>query len=113
MNTRQRKSNLKQYKNACNLLAAAVNEQLFEGCRDWYWIGDKAGGVCDFDGCDTFSPDDMLIIIEKDVTYEQYADWRNAGLEYNDGKEECQQKWINLDSWLMGARYEMFDNVAK
>lgn len=32
----------------CNQLATLVNDQLFDGLRDWYWIGDDVGGTCDF-----------------------------------------------------------------
>lgn len=41
---------IKKYKDACNLLAAIVNEQLFDWCGDWYWVGDEVGGLCDFYG---------------------------------------------------------------
>lgn len=27
----------------CNQLATLVNDQLFDGCRDWSWIGDEVG----------------------------------------------------------------------
>ena len=41
---------IKKYKDACNLLAAIVNEQLFDWCGYWYWVGDEVGGLCDFYG---------------------------------------------------------------
>ena len=34
---------IKKYKDACNLLASIVNDQLFDGCRDWYWVCDEVG----------------------------------------------------------------------
>lgn len=101
---------VRAFDKACNELAEAVNQQLFEGCRDWYWIGDLIGGVCDFDGCDALNAETMRLILAEEVTYEQYSEWLEAGLDYNRDKEGDEQRWINLQSWLKGARYEMFDN---
>ena len=42
----------------------------------------------------------MVRIIEHGMTYDDYAEWRDANLENN--------RYINLKSWLMGARHEMF-----
>ena len=47
-------------------------------------------------------PEDMVRIIEHHMTYDEYAEWRDANL----GKE----KYINLRSWLKGARHEMLNN---
>ena len=91
---------IKQYKDSCNELAELVNMQLFDGCREWYWIGDEVGGACDFEDCDVLNPEDMVRIIEYGLTYDEYAEWRDANLD--DGR------YINLKSWLMGARHEMF-----
>lgn len=92
---------VEQYKKSCNELAELVNQQLFDGCRKWYWIGDDVGGVCDFYGVDVLEPEDMLRIIENGLTYDEYAEWRNAN---SDNK-----RYINLKSWLMGLRHDMLD----
>ena len=85
----------------CNQLATLVNDQLFDGCRKWYWIGDEVGGVCDFDCIDILNPDDMVRIIENNMTYDEYAEWRDANIDNN--------RYINLKSWLMGLRHDMID----
>ena len=92
---------VEQYKKSCNELAELVNQQLFDGCRKWYWIGDDVGGVCDFDCIDVLNPDDMVRIIENGLTYDEYAEWRNANLD--------NKRYINLKSWLMGLRHDMLD----
>lgn len=92
---------IKQYKDSCNKLAELVNEQLFDGCRKFYWIGDEVGGACDFEESDVLNPEDMVRIIENGLTYDQYAEWRDANLDH--------AQYINLKSWLMGARHEMFN----
>lgn len=90
---------VREFKKACDDLAELVNEQLFDGCREWYWIGDEVGGACDFDECDVLNPEDMMRIIENGITYDEYAEWRNANLDNN--------RYINLKSWLKGARHLM------
>ena len=93
-------SAVSMFRNACNLIATLVNEQLFDGSRSWFWIGDDVGGICDFEETDFLSPEDMVRIIEHRMTYDEYAEWRNANLDNG--------RYINLKSWLMGARHEMF-----
>ncbi len=88
-------------KERCNTLAELVNKQLFDGCRQWYWIGNEVGGVCDFEDVDVLNLEDMFCIIDKGMTYDEYAEWRNANLD--DGR------YINIYSWLMGIRHDMLD----
>ena len=98
---REGMSAVSMFHNACNLLATLVNEQLFDGIRTWYWIGDEVGGVCDFEDCDLLKPEDMVRVIENNMTYDEYAEWRDANLDNN--------RYINLKSWLMGLRHDMLD----
>lgn len=98
---KSQKETIEQFKTACNRLATLVNDQLFDGCRKWYWIGDEVGGACDFEETDVLKPEDMVRIIENRITYDEYAEWREANLDNN--------RYINLKSWLMGARHYMLD----
>lgn len=81
---------IKKYKDACNLLSSIVNDQLFDGCRDWYCVGDEVGGLCDFMDTDFLSPEEMVRIIENKMTYDEYSEWREANLDHN--------SYINLKS---------------
>lgn len=83
---------------ACERLVEVTNKQLFGGIRQTYWIGGVCGGLCGF-GTDFLSPEEMVLIIQYEVTYEQYVEWREANLA-NESK-------INLQSWLKGARHSM------
>ena len=102
---KSQKEAIELFKFACNRLATAVNQQLFDGCRKWYWIGDEVGGACDFEDCDVLNPEDMVRILENGLTYDEYAEWRDANLD--DGR------YINLKSWLMGARHDMLDKEKR
>ena len=96
---------IKQYKDSCNKLAELVNQQLFDGCRTWYWIGEEVGGACDFEEADVLNLEDMVRIIEKGITYDEYAEWRDANLDH--------AQYINLKSWLIGARHDMMKEVKE
>ena len=98
---RKAPSVVREFKKACDDLAELVNEQLFDGCRDWYWIGDEVGGACDFEETDVLNPEDMVRIIENGLTYDQYAEWREANLDNG--------RYINLKSWLMGLRHDILN----
>lgn len=87
------------YWDACERLVNVINEQMFDDSRDPCWIGGVCGGLCDFGDTDFLTPEEMALIIQNKVTYEQYAEWREANLA-----SECK---INLQSWLKGARHSM------
>ena len=91
---------LELFRESCDRLAELVNQQLFDGCRKWYWIGNEVGGACDFEDCDVLKPEAMVLIIETNMTYDEYAEWREANLNNN--------YYIHLKSWLMGERHDMF-----
>lgn len=91
---------IQQYKNSCNKLAELVNQRLFDGSREWHWIGDDVGGTCDFEDVDVLNVEDMIRVLENDMDYDDYSEWRDANIDNN--------RYINLKSWLMGARHEMF-----
>ena len=96
-----KKKTVELFRVACDGLATSVNQQLFNGFRKWYWIGNEVSGVCDFEDCDVLKPEDMVRIIESNMTYDEYAEWRDANLDNN--------HYINLKSWLMGLRHDMLD----
>ena len=98
---KSQKKTVDMFRVACDGLAASVNQQLFDGSRKWDWIGDEVGGVCDFEETDVLNPEDMVRIIENGLTYDEYAEWREANLDNN--------RYINLNSWLMGLRHDMLD----
>lgn len=87
------------YWDACERLVNVINEQMFDDSRDPYWIGGVCGGLCDFGDTDFLTPEEMALIIQNKVIYEQYVEWREVNLA-----SECK---INLQSWLKGACHSM------
>lgn len=98
---------LQRFENDCNELARLVNKYLFNDERHWYWVGDYVGGTCYFGDTDFLSPIDMVVILDNNVTYEQYAEWRDANIEYHDTKG-----YVSLRSWLTGCRHFMLEDKA-
>lgn len=89
---------LQLFENDCNELARLVNKYLFNDERHWYWVGDYVGGTCDFGDTDFLSPIDMVVILDNNVTYEQYAEWRDANINNIERKG-----FINLFAWIKGC----------
>lgn len=102
-NEKETRDLLELFSSTCNDLAKEVNDVLFEGCRDWYWVGEQVGGLCAFEDTDFLTPDEMYLILAYKVSYETYADWREWNLAYGDIVHN-----FNLWSWIHGA-----DKVAK
>ena len=100
---------IQQFHAACNALVKAVNVQLFDGMREPYWVADEVGGLCDFESTDFLTPEEMVLILKANLTYDEYAEWRDANIEYGETKGN-----INLKSWLKGCRVSMIkDNPRK
>ena len=95
------KTIIKNFHEACNQLAERVNEQLFNGSRNWYWVADDIGGTCDYEDTDFLNPEDMVRVLTHHVTLHQYNGWRDANINHAD------IGYINLKSWLKGARHDM------
>lgn len=91
---------------ACYELAEKVNKQLFNGERNWRWVNDVIGDVCDFENADFININEMALIVAKKLSYETYAEWRDANIASDKGI-------INLSSWLKGCRHSMLNERQK
>ncbi len=88
---------------ACSRLAELINLHLFDGCRNWWWVGNEIGGFCCFEDNDFLTPEQMVLILEEGVTYDQYEEWNCANLDNQD------KGYINLYSWLRGCRHDILN----
>ena len=100
----------KSYEDACNLY-------LHELCARWelrmcdgYWI-DDVGGIWDSgDGDVIVDMQDIIYIVEHDVTYDVYCDWRR----YNADASEFGYACLRLKGFCEGERripQEAFDRL--
>ena len=85
-----------------------MNVQLFDGTRTPYWVADEVGGVCDFEYTDFITPEEMVLILQANLTYDEYVEWRDANIKYYETKGN-----INLESWLRGCRFSMIADKPK
>lgn len=108
MNPERNAQLIQQFHAACNALTNAVNVQLFDGIRDPYWVANEVGGICDFEDTDFLTPDEMVLILQADLTYDEYAEWRDANIKYGETKGN-----INLKSWMKGCRFSMIADKLK
>lgn len=99
---------IQQFHSACNALADAVNHQLFDGTRNPYWVANEIGGLCDFEDTDFLTPDEMVFILKANLTYDDYAEWRDDNIKYGEIKGH-----INLKSWTRGCRFSMIADKSK
>lgn len=99
---------IQQFYAACNALANAVNVQLFESLRDPYWVANEIGGLCDFEDTDFLTPEEMVLVLQANLTYDEYVEWCDANIKYGETKGN-----INLKSWLKGCRFSMIADKPK
>lgn len=94
------------FAHACDELARQVNHRLFEDSRNWYWVANSVGGSCDFGDTDFLTPDEMVLILEHHLTYDEYADWRDANINNIE-----RTGFINLQSWIVGLRHVILEKI--
>lgn len=87
---------ISDFTSACNALAEAVNQQLFSGLRLGYWVAH--GSLYDFGVTDLITTAEMLIILQQQVTFEEYYEWTDFNLSH------CEQEPIPLSAWLKKHR---------
>ncbi len=105
---KKNKTLIEEYHQACDALAERVNEHLFQGARDWYWVGNDTGGIRDFGDTDFLRAEDMVRVLDHHLSYYKYSEWRDANIDNLDTKG-----YINLRSWLMGCRHSMLADKPK
>lgn len=103
--TKSKNTTNQRFIHACDLLA-------LEFCRtldvayddaDCWWV--SYGNVFAFQAGEMFTnTEDMMLAIERRMTYEQWAAWYWQWVATDDDGDELPHR-VNLNSWLMGARY--------
>lgn len=90
-----------QYKDICNKIADVINKHLFDSEHSYRWVSDRIGGVCDFGITFFLTVEDMILILENNMSKEEFFEWNNANLEHKD--------YISLYSWLQGCRHNLVE----
>ena len=90
-----------QYKDICNKIADVINKHLFDSEHSYRWVSDRIGGVCDFGISSFLTVEDMILILENNMSKEEFFEWNNANLKHVD--------YISLYSWLQGCRHNLVE----
>lgn len=91
----------KSYEDACNMWLRELCISWELRMSDGFWIGDEVGGIWDSgDGDVIVDMQDIIYIVEHDVTYDTYCDWRS----YNSDAAEFGYAYMRLKSYCEGER---------
>ena len=98
-NTEQIEKLRVDFEKAVNKYVAAFRKQFDIESSYTYWVGGRTGlDVFIFLDTHTTNLDEIIYIVENNVTYEEFCEWES----YNCFAIEFNQRTINLKSWHMG-----------
>lgn len=92
------------YEQICDEYRLRLCNQFYIDWNDTYWIAGRVGGVLDIQSYYAIDMDELRYIVDNSMTFEDFEEWYDQWM-YTDNKNG-----INIRSWLMGARPELFNN---
>lgn len=97
----------KAYEEVCDTYAQRLIEQLDLNKDDAYWVSDEIGGTFAYSDSYFLGMEDIVLLVDNSFGYDEFNEWYFQYTDFDSDK-----KRINLRSWLMGARPEMFKDKA-
>ncbi len=83
-------------------------------CEQWdipynksYWIGDIIGETVDINGYYTINMPEIVQLVDNCIDFDEFNEWYEQWTDFDSDNR------INLRSWIMGARPEMFKEKKK
>ena len=92
------------YKRACEEYRLRLCKQLDIHLSNTYWVADRIGGVLDIQSYYAIDMDELRYIVDNSMTFEDFEEW------YEQWMDTENENRINIRSWMMGARPELFNN---
>lgn len=80
-----------------------------QDCDFEYWVGDIVGEICVF-GDNFFNFTDVYLDLINKAPAGLIFEWQNSDIEFNINRKK--PKHINYRSYIMGARFKMYDKKA-
>lgn len=93
------------YEIVCETYKQRLCEQL--EVTDAYWIGDEVGGCLDINDYYVVDMPEIVLLVDNCIGFDEFDEW------YGQCCDEENAHRINLRSWIMGARAEMFKEKKK
>lgn len=97
----------KAYEAVCDTYAQRLIEQLGLNKDDAYWVSDETGGTFAYSDSYFLGMEDIVLLVDNCFGYDEFNEWYFQYTDFDSDK-----KRINLRSWMMGARPEMFNDKA-
>lgn len=91
------------YEHICEEYRLRLCNQFGISYSDTYWIVDRVGGELDINSFYVIDMDELRYIVDHSMTFEDFEEWYEQWMYTDENR-------INLRSWLMGARPELFNN---
>lgn len=93
------------YEHVCEEYRIRLCKQFGISLSDTYWIVDRIGGVLDIQSYYTIDMDELRYIVDSSISFEYFEEWYDQWTNMDNANR------INLRSWLMGARPEIFKDI--
>lgn len=93
----------KAYESVCDTYAQRLIEQLGMRKDDAYWVSDEIGSTFAYGDNYFLTMEEIVLLVDNCIGYDEFDEWYS---QWTDMEREYR---INLRSWIMGARPEMFE----
>lgn len=90
------------YEVVCDTYKQRLCEQL--EVTDAYWMRDEVGCCLDINGYYVIDMPEIVLLVDNCIGYDEFDEW------YCQWADMDREHRINLRSWIMGARPEMFND---
>ena len=90
------------FENICDEYRLRLCNQFGISYSDTYWIVDRVGGVLDIQSYYAIDMDELRYIVDHSMSFEDFEEW------YEQWMDTENENRINIRSWLIGARPELF-----
>lgn len=91
----------KAYEAVCETYKQRLCEQL--EVNDAYWIRDEVGCCLDMNGYYVIDMPEIVLLVDNCIGFYEFNKWYSQWTDFDSDNR------INLRSWIMGARPEMFE----
>lgn len=90
----------KAYEAVCETYKQRLCEQL--DVTDAYWIRDEVGGCLDINEYYVIDMPEIVMLVDNCIGFDEFDEWYKQWTDFDSDNR------INLRSWIMGARPEIF-----
>lgn len=94
----------KAYEAVCDTYAQLLIEKLGLRKECSFWVSDEIGGTFAYGDYYYLNMEEIVMLVDNCIGYDEFDEWYSQWTDFD------KENRINLSSWIMGARPEMFNN---